>query len=96
MLSFNKSILSLLLIMGIVTPFVGQQREKVLLARTFKTSDRPMPYRLYVPENYSSSKKYPLVLYLHGGGGRGDDNLRQIEGGNGFLIDLLIKRESQS
>ena len=36
------------------------------------------------------------MLFLHGGGGRGDDNLKQIQGGNGFIIDLLVKPESQA
>src|SRR5262245_18469125 len=34
-------------------------------------SDRPMPYRLFRPE---ARGKLPLVMYLHGGGGLGDDN----------------------
>ena len=59
---------------------VGKKRDEVLVAKVFKNSRRQaIPYRLYVPENYDKHKKYPLVLYLHGGGGRGDDNLKQIE-----------------
>ena len=53
-------------------------------------------YRLFVPANYDRKKKYPLVLYLHGGGGRGQDNLKQIEGGNGYLIDFFTQAETQS
>jgi predicted peptidase len=41
-----------------------------------------MPYRLFVPANYDPSQKYPLILWLHGGAGRGSDNLKQISGGN--------------
>lgn len=33
-----------------------------------------MPYRILKPPNYDPKKKYPLVLCLHGAGGRGDDN----------------------
>jgi len=77
-------------------PF-GQKREEVLVAKIFKGSQgRSMPYRLYVPENYDKQKKYPLVLYLHGGGGRGDDNRKQIEGGNGYIVDLLVSRSTQA
>jgi len=35
-------------------------------------------YRLFVPADYSSDKKYPLVLTLHGLGERGSDNFIQI------------------
>ncbi|NQU88319.1 MAG: dienelactone hydrolase family protein [Mariniphaga sp.] len=37
-------------------------------------------YRLFVPLGYDADKKYPLVLFHHGGGGSGNDNKRQIEG----------------
>jgi predicted peptidase len=36
-----------------------------------------MPYRVYVPENYDANKKYPLVIFFHGGG-RGSNNEQQI------------------
>jgi predicted peptidase len=51
--------------------------------RIFKNErGETMPYRLFVPSNYDAKKKYPIVLWLHGGGGRGNDNLKQISGGN--------------
>jgi predicted peptidase len=51
--------------------------------RVFKnTHGESMPYRLFLPANYDARKKYPIVLWLHGGGGRGTDNLKQISGGN--------------
>ncbi len=33
-----------------------------------------MPYRILKPDNYDADKEYPLVLCLHGAGGRGTDN----------------------
>ena len=52
-------------------------------ARIFKNRQgKSMPYRLFVPRNYDRRKKYPLVLWLHGGGGRGTDNVKQISEGN--------------
>jgi predicted peptidase len=38
----------------------------------------PLPYRLFVPSGYDSARRYPLVLYLHGAGVWGDDNVRQL------------------
>jgi len=87
----------LILILFLAAFVVAQKREDVLVAKVYKgTQGRTMPYRLYVPENYDKQKRYPLVLYLHGGGGRGDDNHKQIEGGNGYLVDLLVSRSTQT
>ncbi len=37
-----------------------------------------LPYRLYIPEAYDSTKLYPIMLCLHGAGERGNDNEIQI------------------
>lgn len=37
-----------------------------------------LKYRLLKPINYEEGKKYPLVLFLHGAGERGDDNTKQL------------------
>ncbi len=37
-----------------------------------------MPYRLFVPDNYDANKRYPLIFFFHGGGGRGFNNEQQI------------------
>lgn len=55
-----------------------------------------MPYRLFVPLGYSPSTKYPLVLWLHGGEGRGSDNVRQIVRGNELGTHTWITSENQA
>jgi predicted peptidase len=60
-------------------------------ARTHK-SDWVMPYRLFRPE---ASGKVPLVLYLHGSGGLGDDNLKQLAFGNIFGTRVWLLPENQ-
>src|ERR1700687_2036352 len=49
-------------------------RKKVYVS---KNGER-FPYRLFVPTGYSPEQKYPLILWLHGGEGRGSDTLQQI------------------
>jgi predicted peptidase len=39
-----------------------------------------MPYRLFIPVGYDARRSYPLVVWLHGAGGAGSDNVRQISG----------------
>ena len=50
-------------------------------------------YRLYVPAELEEGKKYPLVLFLHGGGERGDDNLTQLIANDGAVIWLKDQME---
>ena len=45
-------------------------------------------YALYVPEDYTSEKAWPLIVFLHGSGERGDDNLKQTDEGIGHAIRL--------
>ncbi len=42
---------------------------------------KALPYRILYPENYDKSKKYPLLLFLHGAGERGNDNELQLTHG---------------
>jgi len=52
-------------------------REGRQIARTMKTPTPTMgKYLVYVPASYDSSRKWPLVVYLHGSGSRGDDLAR--------------------
>jgi predicted peptidase len=44
-------------------------------------------YRLLYPINYDEAKKYPLVLFLHGSGERGNDNQAQLKWGGALFLD---------
>ncbi len=47
-----------------------------------------LPYRLLLPLDYNPKRKYPLMLFLHGAGERGNDNTAQLaHGGDFFLTD---------
>jgi predicted peptidase len=65
--------------------------EKKFEARTCK-GDRVMPYRLFRPE---AKGKLPLVVYLHGSGGQGDDNQKQLALGNIFGTRVWLLPENQ-
>ncbi|MBL7743039.1 MAG: prolyl oligopeptidase family serine peptidase [Chitinophagaceae bacterium] len=50
-----------------------------------------LPYRILYPDNYDKNKKYPLVLFLHGAGERGNDNEKQLTHG----AKLFLKEENR-
>ena len=60
-------------------------------ARTYK-SDWTMPYRLFRPE---AKGKLPLIIYLSGSGGLGDDNLKQLQFGNTFGTRVWLLPQNQ-
>jgi lysophospholipase L1-like esterase/poly(3-hydroxybutyrate) depolymerase len=39
------------------------------------------PYRLLLPRNFDLHRKYPVIIFLHGGGETGSDNERQLTAG---------------
>ncbi|WP_346235936.1 prolyl oligopeptidase family serine peptidase [Niabella insulamsoli] len=52
-----------------------------------------LPYRLLLPEGFDATKKYPLIIFLHGAGERGSDNNKQLtHGGNLFLKEANRKQ----
>ena len=56
---------------------------------SFMFDGHTLPYQIMYPENYDESKQYPLVVFLHGAGERGNDNQKQLTHGKQFLIDNL-------
>ena len=49
--------------------------------------DHSMPYRLLKPLGFDSSKHYPVIVSLHGAGGRGKDNRKQLKDWNKLLAE---------
>lgn len=50
-------------------------------------------YRLLRPEIEKTGEKYPLVLFLHGAGERGDDNRRQLTHGGQLWLNPVNRME---
>ena len=57
------------------------------------TAGTKLPYRILFPENYDQTKKYPLILVLHGAGERGGDNEKQLVHGSKLFLDSVVRRE---
>lgn len=55
---------------------VFQEKQITFTGGDYK--DEVFKYRLLTPEKVEPGKKYPLVLFLHGAGERGNDDVRQL------------------
>jgi predicted esterase len=55
-------------------------RGDIRLAYRSSFDGRLVPYRVYVPTTYDKSKKYPLVMLLHGAGGDENNFLDRYQG----------------
>ncbi len=51
-----------------------------------------LAYRLSAPQFPEAGRKYPLILFLHGSGECGTDNLQQIKVGLPALMSVLLKQ----
>jgi predicted peptidase len=58
----------------------------------FNAPELNLPYRYLRPEGFDSTKKYPLLIFLHGANDKGFDNESQLNiGGRFFLRDSIRK-----
>ena len=77
-------------------PLFSQDTVDGFIGRTFRNGRQTMPYRLFVPSNYDKNRSYPLVIWLHGGGSAGDDNLGQISLDNKLGTHFWTRKENQA
>ncbi|HTU24895.1 MAG TPA: prolyl oligopeptidase family serine peptidase [Pirellulales bacterium] len=81
-----KTLLAILELLGFCSLGVAEEVTKLYEARTY-SADSPaepgkkltFPYRLLKPAHIEPGKLYPVVLFLHGAGERGDDNVLQLK-----------------
>lgn len=59
----------------------------------FVRDKNTLPYRIMYPVNYDAKKPYPLIVYLHGAGLRGNDNERQLTESGRFFLNESIRNK---
>jgi predicted peptidase len=69
-----------------VGPALAKKQETGFLDRTITVAGTVYKYQVFVPDDWTSKKKWPVILFLHGAGERGDDGLVQTEVGMGRAI----------
>ncbi|MBX9679853.1 MAG: dienelactone hydrolase family protein [Gemmataceae bacterium] len=67
-------------------PMLQAQETAKYEKHVFEKNGQKLPYRLLKPAKIEDGKKYPLVLFLHGAGERGDNNEAQLVHGSGLFL----------
>ena len=90
-LHYLKS-LSLLLIVLTGQVAISQNHElyeKSMIVTSYDT----LPFRIMKPKNFDPSKEYPLIVFLHGSGERGNDNEKQLTHGASYFASDSIREK---
>lgn len=79
------SLFLLLILTGVQTNFL-LGTETAFLNRTVTVNGTAYRYQVYVPVDFTPKKKWPVILFLHGAGERGDDGSTHTQVGIGAAI----------
>ena len=71
-----------------VLPARAKKVQTGFLDRTITVAGAEYKYQVFVPDNWTSKRIWPVILFLHGAGERGDDGLAQTQVGIGRAIRL--------
>jgi predicted peptidase len=75
-----------LLCVLLATPLAAAAADTGFLNRSVTVAGLKYRYQVYVPAGWTSQKKWPVILSLHGAGERGSDGLFSTENGLGRAI----------
>lgn len=67
-------------------PVAAQQVPRGFVDAVFRDDEGEHKYVVFVPRGYTPEKKWPVILFLHGGGERGSDGRRQTTVGLGPFV----------
>jgi len=82
-INYRNYISILILVLNISISF--SQNDKCYDSKEFVNQLDTLKYRIMMPKNFDVSKQYPIVLFLHGAGERGNDNKAQLIHGSSLF-----------
>lgn len=81
----------------ILTLSLSAQNLNLFKKEVFKDRQgRELPYRILYPKSYDKNSSYPLLLFLHGSGERGNDNEAQLRHISPLLLEEYNKDENKA
>lgn len=84
----HARLLTALLLVSVLALAASARDDKAAFKeRTITDGASSYRYKVLVPANWTAKKKWPVILFLHGAGERGDDNLAQTRVGIGPALE---------
>lgn len=78
-------IFSLLVVLSVFK--LSAQHQDLFSQEHYISGNDTLNYRLLLPKKFDESMQYPVVLFLHGAGERGNDNAKQLVHGSKLFVD---------
>lgn len=67
---------------------LAKKQDTGFLDRTLSLQGTTYKYQVFLPDNWTPKQRWPVILFLHGAGERGDDGLNQTDIGIGTAIRI--------
>src|SRR5581483_9866203 len=80
------------LCVSVVMFLCGCAHHADFLARSVTSGNQQYGYRVWLPPHYTKLRRWPVILFLHGSGERGDDNESQLNNGLAPALDRFGDR----
>src|ERR1700744_3630850 len=78
----------------IATPHILKAQAVPIFDRgQYSAKSDTLPYRILFPENFDPDKKYPLIVFLHGSGEKGNDNEAQLKNGTSVFLKADFRQQ---
>lgn len=87
---------SLIVFLALCFILVKAQDKNAFVKTLFISKGDTLPVRILYPENFNKTKKYPLIIFLHGSGERGNDNEKQLIHGSKIFLDPSFRANTQA
>lgn len=89
----KRFLLGLLIFAAVLVPAHAGEMKHGFVNMVYKGDKGEPKYVLFVPHDYKGDKEYPLILFLHGSGERGDDGQAPVLQGIGNAIKFKGKEK---
>jgi|GEM_PF-71611 len=79
------------------TPLTAQETLRAYQREAFvQANGDTLLYRILLPIDYDCSRRYPLLVFLHGSGERGRDNEAQLKHGGSLFLQQEVRKQFQA